>query len=146
MAASKSAKMNKTKVAVSPAAICIDVEQDDEHQDEVAAAVRPAPRSAGRMSTEKDGKNRRKNKLKADEEVAAIFAHNPDDVYGVKWKIRHMIRFHSSVRFDIDDSLLMAVSIMADHWADQQKAFVDANKLAVVKKVTKKKNKPTTVS
>ncbi len=59
-----------------------------------------------------DATRRLENKKKATTQVAAIFAKNPTDVVGLKWKLNHLLRLDSKERYDVSDSILMGLEVM----------------------------------
>lgn len=85
-------------------------------------ANQTSPYANGRRSTEEDAKKRQKNKTAVNRRVKLLIRHQPNDLLGIKWKVRHICRWNSAMQNDPADALAMAIGGLAQVW---QKEFDD---------------------
>lgn len=89
-----------------------------------AAAATPSAGTAqpiryangARSTTAKDAADRIENKKMVTRRVRMMIANHPNDLLGMKWKVRHECRWNDELQRDTADSLSMLLAGLAEEW------------------------------
>ena len=95
-----------------------------------AASNETATRYANgsRTSCPKEALKRLRNKRAIAKRVRLMIARHPDDIVGMKFKVRHICRWSDEMQWDSSDALTMAIAGAAEEWQKEWNEYDEQHK------------------